>query len=96
MKSRSIRMALLSGLLLTSPMLSFAAGQHLVRVPTKEEMQDRSDVTRAVQPGKGTGRVQEQGVQVNESRSQTPAESQVTKDKPNAGQPNWGDHAFRK
>jgi hypothetical protein len=96
MKSRSIRVVLLSALVLTSPMLSFAAGQHLVRVPTKEEMLDRSDVTRAVPQGKGTGRVRVQGIQVNASRSQTAAESQVVKDQSRAGYPNWGDRALRK
>jgi hypothetical protein len=96
MKSRSIRMTLLSGLLLTSPMLSFAAGQHLVRVPTKEEMQDHAGITRAVQQGKGTGMSHNQGVQVNASREQTAAESQVAKDKPSTGNPNWGDAALRK
>ena len=96
MKSQTVRVVLLSTFVLASPMLSFAADQHLVRVPTKEEMQDHSDMTRAVQPGKGAGVTRSEGVSVNASRSQTPAESQVAKDKPSTGNPNWSDHALRK
>jgi hypothetical protein len=96
MKSQTVRVVLLSAFVFAGPMLSFAAGQHLVRVPTKEEMQDRSDMTRALQPGKGTGMTRNEGVRVNASRAQTPAESQVSKDKPNTGNLNLSDHALRK
>ena len=93
---KSIRVALISAVLLTSPMLSFAGGQHLIRVPTNDEMRDRTGVTPAVQAGKETGMARQQTVQVNASRSETAAESQVAKDKPSTEHPNLGDHAFRK
>jgi hypothetical protein len=53
MKSRSIRVALLSAFVLTSP--TFAAGQPKLRVPSKVETQDPAGSTRAVQQGKGAG-----------------------------------------
>lgn len=95
MKSGS-KAVLLSAIVLASPLFSFAGSQHLVRVPTKEEAQDRSGITPAVQSGKGTGSVRSQGVQANAYRTQTPAESQVAKQKPAAAQPNWADPAYRK
>jgi hypothetical protein len=95
MKSQ-LRVALLSALALTSPSLSFAAGQHLIRVPSTDEAQDRSGVTRAVQFGKGTGITRNEGVRANAYREQTPAESQVTKGQSKTGSPNWQDRALRK
>ena len=96
MKSKSVRIALLSALMLTSPMLSFAAGQHLIRVPGKDEAQDRSGITQAVQYGKGTGMTRNEGVRANAFREQTPAESQVVKDQTKPGHPNRSDKALRK
>jgi hypothetical protein len=95
--SRSIRVALLSAVVLASPMLSFAGGQPPVsRTPSKSEAQDRTGISRAVQQGKGTGMTRVQGVQANASRSQTASETQVAKDQSRAGSPNWSDPAYRK
>jgi hypothetical protein len=60
-------------------------------------MQNRDGITRAVQQGKGGGGIsRNQEVRANAYRSQTAAESQVVKEKPRTGYPNWGDPAFRK
>jgi hypothetical protein len=96
MKSQSVRIALLSALILASPVISFGAGQHLIRVPSKDEAQDRSGVTRAVQYGKGTNMTRNEGVRANAFRSQTPEESQVVKNQPKSGWPKWSDPGFRK
>ncbi len=64
MKSR-FRVALLSALMMTSPLLSFAGGEHVIRTPSKDEAQDRTGITRAVQYGKGTGMTRNQGVRAN-------------------------------
>jgi hypothetical protein len=85
-----------SAFVLASPMLSFAAGQHLIRVPSKNEAQDRTGITQAVQYGKGTNMTRNEGVRANAFREQTPAESQVVKEKPKSGNPDWGDGALRK
>jgi hypothetical protein len=95
MKSQ-LRVAMLSALVLTSPLLSFAAGQHLIRVPSNEEMQDRSGITRAVQYGKGTGVTRNQEVSANAFREQTAAESQVVKEQPKSENSNLSDKALRK
>ena len=55
MKYRSIRAAVLSALLLTSPALIFAAGQPKLHMLTKSQMQDLSGATPAVKQGKGAG-----------------------------------------
>ena len=94
MKSRFNRVAVLTALVLTSPLLSLAAGQPKVRPVTKSETQDRADVTRAVQFGKGTGMTRNQGVQANAYRSQTAADSATVKS--SAVRANWSDPAFRK
>jgi hypothetical protein len=96
MKSKSVRIALLPALMLMSPMIGFAGGQHLIRVPSKDEAQDRSGITPAVQYGKGTGMTRNDGVRANAFREQTPAESQVVKDQTKPGHPNWSDTALRK
>jgi hypothetical protein len=49
MKSQSFRVATLAAAMLTNPLLSFAGGQHLIRTPSKDDAQDRSGITRAVQ-----------------------------------------------
>ena len=55
MKPQFSRVAVLTALALTSPLLSLAASQPAkVHVVSKSEMQNRADVTRAVQPGKGS------------------------------------------
>jgi hypothetical protein len=96
MKSRSIRMALLSAFVLGSPLLTFAASQRPIHVPSKDEIQDRTGITRAVQQGKGGGMSRNQVVlRANAYRLQTPEESQAIRDKSDATLPK-GDSAFRK
>jgi hypothetical protein len=55
MKSQFIRVAVLSALSLTSPVLIFAAGQPKLHSLDKSETQDLSGATPAVQQGKGAG-----------------------------------------
>jgi hypothetical protein len=55
MKSRFMRVAVLSALAVTSPALIFAAGQPKLHMLSKSEMQDLSGATPAVQQGKGAG-----------------------------------------
>jgi hypothetical protein len=55
MKSRFIRVAVLSALSLTSPVLIFAAGQPKLHMLSKSQMQDLSGATPAVHQGKGAG-----------------------------------------
>jgi len=55
MKPQFSKVAVLAALILTSPLLSFAGSQAVVRTSSKSEMQNRADVTKAVQQGKGTG-----------------------------------------
>jgi hypothetical protein len=94
MKSRFSRVAVLTALVLTSPLLSLAAGQPKVHTVSKSDTQDRADVTRAVQFGKGTGMTRNQGVQANAYRSQTAADN--AKVQPAPARTNWNDPAFRK
>jgi hypothetical protein len=98
MKSPSIRLTLLTAVVLTSPVLTFAGGQPAkVRTLTKAEMQDRTGITRAVQQGKGAGMSLSQTViRANAYREQTPAESASMKADPPAAHSNLGDSAFRK
>lgn len=92
MRSRSIKVALASAFMLTSPLLTFAGGQPAkVRMLSKSEMQDRTGITQAVQQGKGTGMTRNQVIRANAYRSQTAEESPARRDGPN-----WGDTAFRK
>jgi hypothetical protein len=94
MKSRFSRMAVLTALVLTSPLLSLAGGQPNVRTVSKSEMQDRTGITRAVQQGKGSGMTRNQRVQANAYRLQTPADSATAKS--SAARTNWSDPAFHK
>jgi len=55
MKFRSIRIAVLSACALTSPVLSFAAGQPKLHVLSQSQAQDLPGATRPVQQGKGSG-----------------------------------------
>jgi hypothetical protein len=55
MNSKSMRVAVLSAFVLTSPGLIFAASQPRVRMASKSETQSAGDITRAVQQGKGSG-----------------------------------------
>jgi hypothetical protein len=83
MKSQSIRVAVFSAFVLTSPLLIFAAGQPKLHTPGKSAIQDLSAAPRAVQQGKGGGMSRKQEV------LPAPAESA-------AARPNSGDTAFRK
>jgi len=71
-----------------------AAGQPKVHAVSKSETQDRTDVTRAVQFGKGTGMTRNQGVQANAYRFQTAVDNATVKS--SAARTNWSDPAFRK
>ena len=97
MKSQMIKATLVSAFVLASPILSFAAaGAHLIRVPSKDEVQSKVGVTRAVQPGKGSMVTRNQEVQANAYREQTASESQVTKDQSRTGSQYLSDKALRK
>ena len=85
MKSRFIRMTVVSAGLLAIPALTFAGGQPAkVRMPGKAEGQDRTGITRAVQQGKGTG----------VSRMQTVSGSKGAESR--TVSPKWSDTAFTK
>jgi len=83
MKSRSIRIAVLSAGIVTSPMLSFAAGQPKLHMPGKSEAQDLSGASRPVQQGKGSGVTRYQS---------NPRTSEISA----AARPNRSDSAYRK
>jgi hypothetical protein len=60
MKSQSIRVALLSVLVLASPLFTFAASQPKVRPIDKSDLQKTSALPQAVQFGKGSGKARNQ------------------------------------
>jgi hypothetical protein len=97
MKSpRSLRFAVSAGFVLLSPVLTFAGGQPAkVRTLSKDEMQDRTGIARAAQPGKGSGLSLSQPViRASAYRSQTPAESSLLKaDPPTTAHSNYSDTA---
>ena len=94
MKSRSIRVALLSAVVLASPLLTFAGGQPAkMRWVSKEEAQDRTGITRAVEQGKGAGLTLSQVIRANAYRSQTPEESRVLVQQSGNAHSNWNDSA---
>jgi hypothetical protein len=98
MKLSSIKVALLPALVLTSALLAVAAGQPKVHMLSKDETQDLTGATRAVQQGKGGGMSRNQLVfRGNAYRSQTAAEeSRTAKDGSIGANSNWHDTAFRK
>ena len=99
MKSRSIKIALLSAFALKTALLTFAAGQPAkVRTLSKAEMQDRTGVTRAVQQGKGGGIFYNQvALRGNAYRSRTTAEdSRAIRNESGTTHQKWGDPAFRR
>jgi hypothetical protein len=55
MTFRTNRVAVFTALVLTSPLLSLAGGQPSVRPAGKSEIDNRGDITRAVQQGKRLG-----------------------------------------
>ena len=97
MKSRSFRLALLSAIALTTPLLPFAGSQPAVvgNYTNRETLDARP--TQAVQQGKGSGMSRNQTViRANAWRSQTEEDSLKLREKPAATHINWGDSAFRK
>jgi hypothetical protein len=88
-----IRTALLTTLLVASPVLSFAAGQgRIYKTP-----QDFSDTTKAVQYGKGTNMTRnEPTLNGNRYRSQTAQDKGSVKNNSNESRVNWSDAAYRK
>jgi len=93
MKSRLNTAAVLTALVLTSPLLSFA-GDQSARVRPAGSSEIGNDVTRAVQQGKGAGMTRNQGVRANAYRSQTAADSASVRS--GAARTNPSDPAFRK
>jgi len=97
MKSQSIKLAMVSVFVLASPLLTFAAGQPKVRWVSKEEMRDRSVITRAIPQGKGSGMTRSEVViSANAYRSQTPEESGTAVQQSRAAHSTWNDSAFHK
>ena len=97
MKSRSIRVALLSAFVLTSPVLTFAGGQPAkVRMFSAPETQNPADVSRTLQQGKSRGITRNQEVRANAWRLQTAEDGPALRAESDATHPNWSDTAFRK
>ena len=98
MKSRSIKMVLLSAFALMSPLLTFAGDQPgQMHRYSKSEIENRDGVTRAVQQGKGAGVSRNQLVlRGNAYRSETSEENPALLNDSDVVGPNWGDSAFRK
>lgn len=96
MKSRSTRLILISAYLIASPLVVLAGGQPKVHRVTKQEEQDRTGISRAVQQGKGGGKsVSSQIIRANAYRSETPEESRNVV-QPSSKRSSWNDSAFHK
>ena len=97
MKLQPVRTVVLTALVLASPVLSYAGGQNRIYpTPSKRDTQDRSEVTRAVQFGKGTGTTRnDRTLSGNAYRSQTAADNGTVKSD-SGSRPNYSDRAFRK
>jgi hypothetical protein len=97
MKSQFVRMALLTAVVLTSPLLTFAGGQPKIHPYSKEEAQDRTGITRAIQQGKGTGMsLSDSTIRANAYREQTTGQRPVATVQHVPGQVKSGDTAFTK
>jgi hypothetical protein len=98
MKPQIMKLALVSTFVLASPLLTFAGGQPAKMRPySKEEMQDPTGITRAVQQGKGSGMTRsEVQIRANAYRSQTAEGSAATVQQSTAAHSNWNDSAFHK
>jgi hypothetical protein len=97
MKSQFVRMALLSAVVLTSPLLTFAGSQPKMHQYSKEEAQDRTGITRAIQQGKGTGMSLSDGtIRANAYREQTTEQRPVATVQRVPGQVKSSDPAFTK
>lgn len=97
MKSRFVRVSLLSAVVLVTPLLTFAGGQPKIHPVSKEEAQDRSGITKSINQGKGAGMTRSEGViRANAYREQTAADRSATKAQTVAAHPKMGDPAFTK
>jgi hypothetical protein len=94
MKSQLVRVALLSAVVLASPLLTLAGGQPAkMHRYSKEDVQDRTGITRAIQQGKGTGMsLSDRTIRANAYREQTPVAPAQTV----AAHAKSGDTAFTK
>lgn len=91
MKYLTIKVALISAIALTNPLLTFAGGQPAkVQTISKNETHNFAGAARAVQPGKGTGISRDQVVRTNADRAETAKDSSI------AMHANPGDSAFHK
>ena len=96
MKSRSIKVMLLSAFVIASPLLTFA-GEQAVPPSGKVYVQDRTEIGRALQQGKGGGMSLSQvAIRANANRVQTADEKGIVKDQPVAPRSNLSDTAFHK
>ncbi len=96
MKSRCTRMMLISAYLIASPLLVLAGGQPEIHRVTKQEEQDRTGISRAVQQGKGGGKsVSNQVIRANAYRSETPEESRNVVQQ-SSTRSMWNDPAFHR
>jgi hypothetical protein len=97
MKSRFIRVAALSALVATSPVLIFAAGQPKLREINKSEMQDVSGAGEEVQLGKGGGRLRRNEVSIaSDYHLSTAKDLPALGNEPVDASLNRRDSAFRK
>ena len=98
MKSKSAKMVILAASMMASSALTFAGGQpNHVYTPPKNEAQDRADIVRTVDQGKGLGRTRSSVVlNGNAYRSQTAEDTAAVKDNSGASGPNWNDAGFHK
>ena len=96
MKSKSIKVMLLSAFVMASPLLTFA-GDRAVPPSGKGHAQDGIEISGALQQGKGTGMSLSQVViHANANREQTANEKGVVKEQPTAPRSNLSDPAFHK
>jgi len=106
--TRFIRVATLPALVVASSWLTFAAGQTAaggqtatggqpakIQTRSRDGIDDRIGVTRAVQQGKGGGMTRNT-VPANAYRAQTAEDSAALKDESGTSRSNHGDIAFRK
>jgi hypothetical protein len=97
MKSQFVRVALLSAVVLTSPLLTFAGSESKIHKYSKEEAQDRTGITRTLNQGKGSGMSLSQGsIRANAYREQTAEQKPVATVQRIPGQVKSGDPAFTK
>jgi hypothetical protein len=96
MKSTSIKVMLLSAFAMASPLLTLA-GDRAVAPSGKDHAQDRAEIGRALQQGKGAGMsLSAVVIRADASRVQTAEEKLVVKKQPAAPRSNLSDTAFHK